>query len=398
MLVILGLVVTCLVVKHCKMNSKKVILKPWKKDAEKPDLPYIFNDDYYKSKYGLVGDYKLSSIPRKNLHIGEVIGEGHFGTVYKALLSRQEADEGPLVVAAKCVNFYGSEEKMKEFFQEARFMGHLDHPNIVKLYGISMSHEPFYLVAEYMCEGDLRHFLQQAAGSIERRLINPDAYKEYSASTSSCNPPLLATHELMYICLQIACGMQYMTEHGHVHRDLAARNCLVGPNLLVKISDFGLSRSLYHKNYYRVHRGAELPVRWLAPEALIRGEFTLDSDVWSFGIVMWEVFSFGHHPYYGRANDEILNLIAQGYILEHPLNCPGSMYTIMQNCWRWDPSQRPMFREIVCTLDSHYAKTKMKVTSSCSEIEEDELEDDVFVEEGENELSASHAGYQTTEV
>jgi serine/threonine protein kinase len=405
------IVLTFVVIICCKSRNKRVPLKPWGKDARPPNLPYIFNDDYYKSKYGLVGDHGLTSIARKDIEFGEVIGEGHFGTVYKAILNGQEGMNDPIIVAAKCINFYGSTERMRDFFREARFMGHLNHRNIAKLYGICMNQEPFYLIAEYMSEGDLRHFLQRAAGSIERRVIHPDKYRDCRISASSCDPPQLAEHELVYICLQIAQGMKYMAEHGQVHRDLAARNCLVGANLVVKIADFGLSRSLYNKNYYRVRSGAEVPVRWLAPEALIRGEFTLDSDVWSFGIVMWEVFSFGHHPYYTRANDEILNLIAQGYVLEQPLNCPGSMYTIMKNCWKWDPSQRPPFSELASILDDHYTHLKMgksvaAITTSLSciseseecEREETDIDDEVFVEEGSRHIHISNKLCQTTEV
>ena len=385
-------------------------LRPWEKDSTPLALPYIFNEDYYKSKYGLIPNSRLFSIAREDIVLQEVIGEGHFGTVHKATVKGLQVEDRPQVVAAKTLKMGSIDEGLKDFLQEARFMSQLEHPNIVRLFGISMSQEPFVLIFEYMEGGDLKEFVQQRAGSMERRLIFPDKYLNRSESTSSTDPPGLSIPELITICYQVACGMEHIASRGQVHRDLAARNCLVGENMVVKIGDFGLSRSLYSKNYIRDKSGTDLPVRWMAPEALLTGTFRLHSDVWSFGVLMWEVFTFGHLPYYGQRNEEIINLLCSGNRLDRPLNCSGSVYAVMKSCWELDPQRRPTFTHLVANLQDCLAQypeemgqlsTSVSVLSGIEEAE-DEVFEEVFTDDEadrrqEDCTSASHGGASETE-
>jgi len=140
--------------------------------------------------------------------------------------------------------------------------------------------------------------------------------------------------------------MEYLASHHYVHRDLAARNCLVGDNLSVKISDFGLSRDVYAADYYRIQSKSLLPVRWMPPEGILYGKFTTASDVWSFGVVLWEIYSYGLQPYYGYSNQEVIEMIRSRQLLPCPEDCPSRMYAFMVECWHEVPTRRPSFAEI----------------------------------------------------
>lgn len=172
---------------------------------------------------------------------------------------------------------------------------------------------------------------------------------------------------------QIADGMAYLAAHKYVHRDLAARNCLVAHDRTVKIGDFGLTRDVLQSEYYRRNTEARLPVRWMAPEALSDNIYTTCSDVWSFGIVLWEIVTFSAYPYQGLSNDEVVKRVTAGHTLSRPANCPDLLFDIMLKCWKKNPNERPTFIEIIeillletnekLSLDSFYKKSKIESNS-----------------------------------
>lgn len=225
----------------------------------------------------------------------------------------------------------------QDFQREAELMSDLQHPNIVCLLGVCTKEEPLCMLFEYMPHGDLHEFLVQHSPRCEG------------------TTQVLDLADFLHISRQVAAGMEYLSAHHYVHRDLAARNCLVGESLTVKISDFGLSRDVYSSDYYRVQSKSLLPVRWMPPESILYGRFTTDSDVWSFGVVLWEVFSYGLQPYYGYANQEVIDLVRGRQLLPCPEDCPPHLYALMVECWHEVPNRRPHFRELHARLCSWQA-------------------------------------------
>merc|ERR1719170_82252 len=190
------------------------------------------------------------------------------------------------------------------------------------------------MVFEHMAHGDLHEFLISHSP------------KSDSSIDSDVDMRVLTQTEMAHIAIQIAAGMEYLSSHHYVHRDLAARNTLVGESLTVKISDFGLSRDIYSADYYRVQTKSLLPVRWMPPESILYGKFTTESDVWAFGVVLWEIYSFGLQPYYGYSNSEVIEMIRSRQLLPCPEDCPSRMYAFMVECWHEIPNRRPPFPEI----------------------------------------------------
>ena len=251
-----------------------------------------------------------------------------------------------------------------------------NHENIIKLYGICMSENFYCLVFEYMDLGDLNEFLRSSASSTQQRIMNSldNSIRSRTETSLSNHPVQLNSQQLVSICHQIALGMEYFASLNHVHCDLATRNCLVGTGLVVKIGEFGMSQTLYDLDYYKQKGEQLLPVRWMAPEAFIYGQFSMESDVWSFGVVMWEVFSFAMQPYYGKMNDQVMNEVRRGHTLSRPDDCHDSIFEIMRSCWQMEPQHRPSFSELVKELKSW----KLTVQESQGSTKED-MEDSLSV-------------------
>ncbi|KAM3964181.1 LOW QUALITY PROTEIN: tyrosine-protein kinase transmembrane receptor Ror [Aphomia sociella] len=253
----------------------------------------------------------------------EELGEGAFGKVYKGALKKNGETQ---YVAVKALKENASAKTQADFRREIDLISELTHENIVCIVGVALREEPLCMLFEFMARGDLHEFLMGRAPPSGKGL-----------------PPM----RLLNIAHNIASGMQYLASHHYVHRDLAARNCLVSDDFVVKISDFGLSRDIYSSDYYRVQSKSLLPVRWMPPESILYGKFTTESDIWSYGVVLWEIYSYGLQPYYGYSNQEVISMVRGGELLATPAACPPPMYSLMRDCWKHTPQRRPNFEEIV---------------------------------------------------
>ena len=322
-------------------------------------------------------------LDRSKVQYVKELGKGNFGVVFLGKVDRLKEGEGEVMVAVKTLREETS-EALENFVSEAKTMFAFEHPNIVKIHAVCMKEVPYYMVFEYMDKGDLAHFLQENASSSQKQKRNPLGVHERTESSLSNNPPQLSCEQLADMCRQIASGMDYLSKKNHIHRDLACRNCLVSSPLNIKIGDFGMSQKLYTRDYYRVNGKAVLPIRWMSPEAVVYGKFTTQSDVWSFGVVMWEVWSFAMQPYYGVTNEEVTQLVRKGKHLDVPADCPEKIYEIMTECWSMDPACRPTFSELHDMLANYHFSTSTDEDQNSGRGLNDSasLSSDVFSEAG----------------
>ncbi|XP_032704843.1 ephrin type-A receptor 5 isoform X5 [Lontra canadensis] len=257
--------------------------------------------------------------------IQRVIGAGEFGEVCSGRLKLPGKRDLPVAIKTLKVGY--TEKQRRDFLGEASIMGQFDHPNIIHLEGVVTKSKPVMIVTEYMENGSLDTFLKKNDGQF-------------------------TVIQLVGMLRGIAAGMKYLSDMGYVHRDLAARNILINSNLVCKVSDFGLSRVLEDDpEAAYTTRGGKIPIRWTAPEAIAFRKFTSASDVWSYGIVMWEVVSYGERPYWEMTNQDVIKAVEEGYRLPSPMDCPAALYQLMLDCWQKDRSSRPKFDEIVNMLD-----------------------------------------------
>ncbi|XP_052054421.1 ephrin type-A receptor 5 isoform X7 [Apodemus sylvaticus] len=257
--------------------------------------------------------------------IERVIGAGEFGEVCSGRLKLPGKRELPVAIKTLKVGY--TEKQRRDFLGEASIMGQFDHPNIIHLEGVVTKSKPVMIVTEYMENGSLDTFLKKNDGQF-------------------------TVIQLVGMLRGIAAGMKYLSDMGYVHRDLAARNILINSNLVCKVSDFGLSRVLEDDpEAAYTTRGGKIPIRWTAPEAIAFRKFTSASDVWSYGIVMWEVVSYGERPYWEMTNQDVIKAVEEGYRLPSPMDCPAALYQLMLDCWQKDRNSRPKFDEIVNMLD-----------------------------------------------
>ncbi|NWI36746.1 EPHA2 protein, partial [Picathartes gymnocephalus] len=266
-----------------------------------------------------------TEIPPSFITRQKVIGAaGEFGEVYKGTLKRGRKE---VPVAIKTLKVGYTEKQRVDFLSEATIMGQFCHHNIIRLEGVVSKYKPFMIITEYMENGALDKFLREKEG--EFGII-----------------------QLVGMLRGIAAGMKYLANMNYVHRDLAARNILVNSNLVCKVSDFGLSRVLEDDpEATYTTSGGKIPIRWTAPEAISYRKFTSASDVWSYGIVMWEVMSYGERPYWELSNHEVMKAINEGFRLPAPLDCPSAIYQLMMQCWQQERGRRPKFADIVSILD-----------------------------------------------
>uniref|UniRef100_A0A3Q3XAH3 Tyrosine-protein kinase receptor n=1 Tax=Mola mola TaxID=94237 RepID=A0A3Q3XAH3_MOLML len=279
-------------------------------------------------------DMCVQHIKRQDIVLKWELGEGAFGKVFLAECANLSPDSDKMLVAIKTLKD-ANDSTRQDFQREAEMLTMLQHQHIVRFYGVCTDGEPLAMVFEYMRHGDLNRFL---------RAHGPDA----RILEESNLPPLgqLTLPQMLHIAAQIASGMVYLASLHFVHRDLATRNCLVGEGLVVKIGDFGMSRDIYSTDYYRVGGRTMLPIRWMPPESIMYRKFTTESDIWSFGVVLWEIFTYGKQPWYQLSNSEAIECITQGRELERPRTCPKEVYLLMQGCWQREPQQRMVIKDI----------------------------------------------------
>ena len=283
---------------------------------------------------------RAREFPITSVRFNQELGEGAFGKVYKG-------DLGGIIggcsthVAIKTLRPGCNTQTKADFQRDIELWSDLRHPNVVMLIGVVLKDDPQCMIFEYLAQGDLHEFLLS-------RNVKPESSSTLDHAAD--RDRALDSTDMSFFAIQIASGLEYLASQNFVHRDVAARNCLVGENMSIKISDLGLCRDIYASDYYRVQSKSLLPVRWMPPESILYGKFTTESDVWSFGVLMWEIYSFGQQPYYGYSNQEVIEMIRSRQLLPCPEDCPSRMYAFMVECWHEIPTRRPQFGEIHARL------------------------------------------------
>ncbi|XP_077500568.1 tyrosine-protein kinase transmembrane receptor Ror2-like [Amblyomma americanum] len=298
------------------------------------------NASYHHTAARLHPRLEKLEYPRNDIIYLRDIGQGAFGRVFQAKAPGLIKGDEFTTVAVKMLKEEASEDLQSDFEREACLMAEFDHPNIVKLLGVCAVGSPMCLLFEYMGKGDLNEYLRSCSPS-NYIVRNP------SGGCGDMFSDVRLSHvELVSLARQIAAGMVYLSERKFVHRDLATRNCLISDDMVVKIADFGLSQKMYAADYYRGSEHDAIPIRWMPLEAILYNKFTVESDVWAFGVVLWEIFSFALQPYYGMTHEEVVAFVKEGNCLGCPEGAPAPAYALMRACWNRKPSARPSFKTI----------------------------------------------------
>ncbi|XP_034017985.1 tyrosine-protein kinase SRK2 [Thalassophryne amazonica] len=275
----------------------------------------------YGLSYNTVDQWEID---RKSIKLLRKLGTGQFGEVYEGLWNDTTA------VAVKTLK-PGTMDP-EDFLREAQMMKRLRHAKLIQLYAVCTMEEPIYIITELMKNGSLLDYLQKDKGE------------------TLCMPHLIE------MAAQVSAGMAFLELQNYIHRDLAARNVLVGENNICKVADFGLARVFMKEteNVYEAKEGTKFPVKWTAPEAINENKFSIKSDVWSFGILLYEIVTFGEMPYQGMTNFQVIQKVLQGYRMPNPPNCPKMMYDIMLDCWKENEQERPTFETLQWKLEDYF--------------------------------------------
>ncbi|NXL77086.1 DDR2 protein, partial [Leptocoma aspasia] len=322
-------------------------------------------------------DVAVEEFPRKLLTFKEKLGEGQFGEVHLCEVEGMEKFTGkdfalegldgssdrPMLVAVKMLRADANKNARNDFLKEIKIMSRLNDPNIIRLLAVCITDDPLCMITEYMENGDLNQFLsrQQASGPVAGHAPTQGQAVLLAPGTPCLEPPSFCSFvpcapnsDLRFMATQIASGMKYLSSLNFVHRDLATRNCLVGKHYTIKIADFGMSRNLYSGDYYRIQGRAVLPIRWMSWESILLGKFTTASDVWAFGVTLWETFTLcREQPYSQMSDEQVIENTGEFFrdqgrqtYLPQPVLCPDSVYKLMLSCWRRDTKDRPSFQDI----------------------------------------------------
>ncbi|KAJ7307442.1 hypothetical protein JRQ81_009462 [Phrynocephalus forsythii] len=323
------------------------------------------NPEYFSTSNMYVPDEW--EVPREKITVLRELGQGSFGMVYEGVAQGLEEGGQETKVALKTVNELATMRERIEFLNEASVMKAFRCHHIVRLLGVVSQGQPVLVIMELMTRGDLKSYL---------RSLRPEA-----ENNPGLPPPSL--RDMIQMAGEIADGMAYLNAKKFVHRDLAARNCMVSEDFTVKIGDFGMTRDIYETDYYRKGGKGLLPVRWMSPEALKDGLFNTHSDIWSFGVVLWEIVTLAEQPYQGMSNEQVLHFIMDCGVLERPENCPEKLHELMRWCWQQNPRLRPSFIEILESIQefmspsfralSFFSKRKRCGSSEALEAETEQL-------------------------
>ncbi|KAM4690059.1 insulin receptor-related protein [Rhinophrynus dorsalis] len=326
------------------------------------------NPEYFSASDMYVADEW--EFPRENITIIKELGQGSFGMVYEGVAKDIVKGEPVTRVALKTVNELASMRERIDFLNEASVMKAFLCHHVVRLLGVVSQGQPALVIMELMTKGDLKSYL---------RSLRTEEENNQNASRPTLK-------EMIQMAGEIADGMAYLNAKKFVHRDLAARNCMVSEDLTVKIGDFGMTRDIYETDYYRKGGKSLLPVRWMSPESLKDGIFTTHSDVWSFGVVLWEIATLAEQPYQGLANEQVLHFVIDHGILEKPEHCPDRLHELMHWCWQKNPKHRPSFTQIIESIKEelhpsfqqvsffHSNDRKQRASSEASDTEADQCQ------------------------
>ncbi|XP_038641567.1 fibroblast growth factor receptor 1-like isoform X1 [Scyliorhinus canicula] len=303
-----------------------------------------------------VSEYELPEDPRwefsrDKLTLGKPLGEGCFGQVVMGETIGIDKDKPnrPVTVAVKMLKADATEKDLSDLISEMEMMKMIGkHKNIINLLGACTQDGPLYVIVEFASKGNLREYL---------RVRRPPGMEYCYNPTHHIAVEQLSFKDLVSCGYQVSRGMEYLASRKCIHRDLAARNVLVTEDNVMKIADFGLARDIHHIDYYKKTTNGRLPVKWMAPEALFDRIYTHQSDVWSFGVLLWEIFTLGGSPYPGIPVEELFKLLKEGHRMDKPSNCTNELYMTMRDCWHVMPSQRPTFKQLVEDLDRILAMT-----------------------------------------
>ncbi|XP_046625083.1 fibroblast growth factor receptor homolog 1-like isoform X1 [Neodiprion virginianus] len=297
---------------------------------------------------GSISEYELPmdsawELSRDHLALGNTLGEGAFGKVVRAQ-SNSLKPGIPSVVAVKMLKEGHTDAEMMDLVSEMEMMKVIGkHVNIINLLGACTQGGPLYVVVEFAPHGNLRDFLREH---------RPSSGYEPTIGQETKQRKTLTQKDLVSFAYQVARGMEYLASRRCIHRDLAARNVLVSDEYVLKIADFGLARDIHCHDYYRKTTDGRLPVKWMAPEALFHRLYTTQSDVWSYGILLWEIMTLGGTPYPSVPSvEKLFQLLRSGHRMEKPPCCSIEIYMLMRDCWSYQPNERPMFGELVEDLD-----------------------------------------------
>ncbi|XP_068734089.1 proto-oncogene tyrosine-protein kinase receptor Ret-like isoform X1 [Montipora capricornis] len=280
-------------------------------------------------------------VTRKDVKVEKIVGKGAFGQVAKGTAKNLPFHSGTTTVAVKMLKANAPASDKRDLKSELELMKTLKpHPHVIKLLGCVTETDPLLVLIEYVPYGDLLGYLRKSRGLNDIYYKDPDIKPQTS----------LTSQQLMKFAWQIADGMSYLSLRKIIHRDLAARNVLVGETETCKVTDFGMARDVQQENIYERKTRGRLPVKWTAYESLLYGKYTTKSDVWSYGVLLYEICTVGGSPYPRMDGKKIANLLQQGYRMPKPQHVDNDLYQIMLNCWQDEPEARPSFADLTKQL------------------------------------------------